>query len=289
MVRLMHAAAAVVLCLIAAPSARAQEVDAVVKKIRSTGAITMGYRENIPPTGFLDENKKPSGYSVEFCQRIIQGVAKELGVPEIKINYVPVTLQTRQALVANGTVDLECGGTVNTYGRNKQVDFTWPTYVAASQLLVLKGSPVHDFKDLNGKVVAVATSGSNEPEIRHIIETQKLNIRVLPVEDHPAGLAAVESKRADAYFSDNSAFLGLIKNSRHPENLEVVGAEYGFSPQGFMIPKLNPAFKWIVDREMARMFKSGEAEKLFDKWFGPFGLHVGPKLRAAWETASMAE
>ena len=124
MVRLMHAAAAAVLCLAAAAPARAQEVDAVVKKIRSTGTITMGYRENIPPTGFLDENKKPSGYSVEFCQRLIQGVAKELGVPEIKINYVPVTLQTRQALVANGTVDIECGGTVNTYGRNKQVDFT---------------------------------------------------------------------------------------------------------------------------------------------------------------------
>ena len=269
--------------------ARAQEVDAIVRKIRATGTVAMGYRENIPPTSYLNDDKQPAGYAVEFCRKLIDAVRQELAIPEIKTTYVPVTLPTRQALVANGTVDIECGGTVNTFGRNKQVDFTPVTYVASSQMLVLKASGIHDFKDLNGKIVAVATSGSNEPEIRRIIEDEKLNVRVLPVEDHPAGLLAVESRRADAYFSDNSAFLSLVKASRHPDALAIVGPEYGYSPQGFMIPKNNPTFSWIIARQMARMFKDGQAEALFETWFGPYGAHVGPKLRAAWDTASLPE
>lgn len=274
--------------LLAAP-ASAQTVDAIVTKLRASNTLTMGYRETLLPTSYLDENKKPTGYAVEMCHRIIDDVKKELKLPDIKINYVPVIIQTRQALVANGTIDIECGGTVNTFGRNKQVDFSPVSYVAASQLLVLKKSGIADFKDLNGKIVAVATGGSSEPELKHIIEENKLNVRVLTVNDHAAGLIAVESRRADAYFNDNAAFFSLIKQSKAPDNLAVVGPEYGYSPQGFMVPKNNPTFLWIVNHSMGQMFKSGEAEKIYTKWFGPFGASVGPKLRAAWETFSYPE
>jgi glutamate/aspartate transport system substrate-binding protein len=269
--------------------ALAQEVDSVVKKMRASNTITMGYRETILPTSYLDDNKQPAGYAVEMCLRIIEEAKKELKLPDLKVNYVPVNIQTRQALVANGTVDIECGGTVNTFARNKQVDFSPVTYVAASQLLVLKSSRISKYEDLDGKVVVVATGGSSEPELKHIMQDKKLNIRVQNVDDHAAALIAVESRRADAYFSDNAAFFSLIKQSKNPDNLTIVGEEYGYSPQGFMVPKNNPAFLWIVNHAMGQMFKSGEAEKIFDKWFGPFGIKVGPRLRAAWETVSYAE
>lgn len=269
-------------------AARAQAVDAVLAKLKA-GQVTIGYRETILPTSYLDENRQPAGYAVDFCQRILELVRTELQLPELKIGYVPVTLQTRQALVANGTVDIECGGTVNTFSRNRQVDFSAVTYVASSQMLVLKSSGIRTFADLEGKVVAVATSGSNEPEIRDIIKTEKLNVRVLAVEDHPAGLIAVETRRADAYFSDNSAFFSLLKQSRRPDALAIVGPEYGYSPQGFMVPKNNPTFLWAVDKAMAHMFRDGEARALFDKWYGPFGLQVGPRLQAAWDTASLPD
>lgn len=279
--------AAMAAAWLASPTlAVAQPVDAVLQKLRG-GQVTMGYRETILPTSFLDEQKRPAGYAVEFCHRILELVRAELQLPELKITYVPVTLQTRQALVANGTVDIECGGTVNTFSRNRQVDFTPVTYVAASQLLVLKASGIKEIKDIDGKVVAVATSGSSEPELKHIMETQKLTIRVLPVDDHPAALIAVESRRADAYFSDNAAFFSLIKSSRRPDALAIVGEEYGYSPQGFMIPKNNPTFLWAVNKSMAKLFQNGEAAALFDKWFSPFGVSISPKLRAAWDTASL--
>lgn len=270
-------------------SASSQEVDAVVKKLRETRTLTMGYRETIVPTSFIDENKKPAGYAVEMCHRIIDAVKQELSLPEITVKYIPVTIQTRQALVANGTIDIECGGTVNTFSRNKQVDFTPVTYVSANQFLVLKSSKISKLEDLKGKVIVVATGGSSEPELKKLIAEQKLDVRVQNVDDHPAALIAIESRRGDAYFSDNAAFLNLIKRSKRPENLEVVGPEIGYAPQGFMMPKNNPTFQWIVNRAMARMFVSGEAEALFKKWFGPYGTPLSPKLRAAWETFSYPE
>ncbi len=270
-------------------SAAAQEVDSVIKKLQASNTITVGYRETLLPTSYLGDDKKPTGYAIDMCLRIIDEVKTELKLPQIKINYVPVNIQNRQALVANGTVDLECGGTVNTFARNKQVDFSPVSYVAASQMLVLKSSRISKFDDLNGKIVAIATGGSSEPELKHIIAANKLNVRIVNVDDHAAGLIAVESRRVDAYFNDNAAFFSLIKQSKNPSALVVVGPEYGYSPQGFMVPKNNPAFLWIVTHAMGKMFKSGEAEKIFDKWFKPFGVQIGPKLRAAWETFSYPE
>ena len=211
LIRLLAAACAVA----GLSTAAAQEIDSVVKKLQATNSITLGYRETLLPTSYLDDQKKPTGYAIEMCMRILDEVKAELKLPQIKVDYVPVNIQNRQALVANGTVQLECGGTVNTFARNKQVDFSPVSYVAASQLLVLKSSHIAKFEDLNGKIVAVATGGSSEPELKHIIETNKLNVRVLNVDDHAAGLIAVESRRADAYFNDNAAFFSLIKQSKN--------------------------------------------------------------------------
>ena len=286
---LAGAAGAILALNLASSAAGAQEVDGIVKKLKETQTITMGVREALFPFSYLDDNKNPTGYAVEFCKRIIDDIKTELNLPEIKIKYVPMTIQNRQALVANGTVDLECEGTVNTFGRNRQVDFSAVSHVSASQLLVLKSAGIKNYDDLNGKIVAVATGGTSEPDLKKLMAERKLNLRVLNVDDHAAALIAVETRRADAYFSDNGAFYGLIKQSKKPDALEIVGDEYGYAPQGFMVPKLNPTILWIVNHTMGKMFKSGEAEALYLKWFGPLGAHVGPKLKAAWATQSYAE
>jgi glutamate/aspartate transport system substrate-binding protein len=283
---MLRAVIAGIVLLSSAATAWSQEIDSVAKKVREKGTITMGYRETLLPTSYLDENKQPTGYSVEFCHRIIDALKAELKVAEIKVNYIPVNIQTRQALVANGTVDIECGGTVNTLARAKQVDFSPVTYVAASQMLVLKASGINGISDLNGKIVAIATGGSSEPEMKAIVKEHNLTVRILPVDDHAAGLIAVETRRADVYFNDNAAFFSLMKQAKKPETLAIVGPEYGYSPQGFMIPKNNPTLQWVVASTMARMVRNGDAEKLFNKWFNPFGATIGPKLRAAWDTFS---
>ncbi|HEX7386671.1 MAG TPA: amino acid ABC transporter substrate-binding protein [Castellaniella sp.] len=272
-----------------AAASAAPQIDAIVQKLKDTHTITMGYRETIEPTSFLNSQHQPDGYAVDMCKQIIADAQKELKLPEIKIKYVPINIQNRQALVANGTVDIACGGAVHTFARARQVDFSPVSYVSANQLLVLKDSGIKSIDDLNGKVVAVPTAGNTEPILNQLIAEKKLNIKVLHVDTHAAALIDIVSHRADAYFCDNSAFLHLIKSAQDPKALAVVGPEYGYAPQAFMVPKNNPTFMWIVNHSMAQMFESGQAEKIFNKWFGPYNLKISPRLRAAWETYSYPE
>ncbi len=267
----------------------AQEVDSVVKKLQTTHTITIGYRETSLPLSYLDKDNKPTGYAVEFCQRIAEAAKRDLKLPELKINYVPVNIQTRQALVANGTVDIVCDGTVRTWARSKQVAFTPVHWVSAEQLLVLKDSGIKSMADLTGKIVMIATGGTSEPTAKHLLEDEHMTFKLMRVSDHPAALLALESHRADAYLCDNAAFYSLIKSSHHPENLAIVGPELSYQPEALIIPLNNPGFAWIAGHEMSAMFKSGDADKLVTKWFGEFGVGVSPKLRAAWNTYSFPE
>ena len=269
--------------------ARAQEVDSVVHKLQATHTLTIGYRDTSVPLSFLGPDNQPTGYAVEICQRIGEAARRDLNLPEIKFSYVPVTIQTRQPLVANGTVDIVCDGTVRTWTRARQVAFTPIHWVSAEQLLVLKDSGIHGVADLKGKIVAIASGGTSEPTIARLIKDEHLDVRVLRVADHPAALVALESHRADAYLSDNAAFYSLIKSSRHPETLAIVGPELSYQPEAMIIPRLNPGFGWIAGHAMSDMFKSGEAARLVAKWFGPFGVGVGPKLQAAWDTYEFPE
>ena len=272
-----------------ATALHAQELDSVVKKLQATHTLTIGYRDTSLPLSYLGADNAPTGYAVEFCQRIAEAAKRDLKLPEIKLAYVPVTIQTRQALIANGTVDIVCDGTVRTWTRAKQVAFTPVHWVSAEQLLVLKDSGIKTLADLNGKIVIIATGGTSEPTVKHLLDDEHMNFRVLRVSDHPAALLALESHRADAYLSDNAAFYALIKSSQHPENLAIVGPELSYQPEALIIPQDNPAFAWIAGHEMSVMFKDGDADKLVAKWFGPFGVGVSPRLRAAWDTYSFPE
>ena len=289
----MRAGLAVMACLGAlgagTGAARAQAADSVIHKLQGTHTLTIGYRDTSVPLSYLGPDNVPTGYAVEMCQRIGEAAKRDLNLPEIKFSYVPVTIQTRQPLVANGTVDIVCDGTVRTWTRAKQVAFTPIHWVSAEQLLVLKDSGIHGVADLKGRIVAIASGGTSEPTIARMLKDEHLDARVLRVADHPAALVALESHRADAYLSDNAAFYSLIKSSRHPENLAIVGPELSYQPEAMIIPRLDPGFAWIAGHAMSDMFKSGEAAKLVAKWFGPFGVGVSPKLQAAWDTYEFPE
>lgn len=267
----------------------AQQIDSTINRIKSTHTFTIGYRESSVPLSYVGPDGKPTGYSTEFCLKIADAVKAYLKLPELTIKYVPVNIQTRQALVANGTVDISCEGAVNTWTRQKQVSFSPISWVSAEQLLVLKSSGIKDIKDLNGKTVIIATAGTSEQTLNRLIKQDHLNVKVMHVDTHSAALLALESHRGAAYLSDNGAFYGMIKAAKHPEDLAVVGPELSYQPEAFIIAKNNPTFAWIVGHTMSDMFKSGEAEKLVHKWFGPFGVGVSAKLRAAWDTYSFPE
>ena len=111
------------------------QMSPTLKKIADRGAIVIGHREASVPFSYIDQNQKPIGFSVDLCLKIADAVKEELKKPDIRIDYVPVTPQTRFALLANGTVDLECGSTTNTFSRQSQAAFTFTTFITGTKIM----------------------------------------------------------------------------------------------------------------------------------------------------------
>ncbi len=120
-------------------NASAQDAGGTLKKIADRNEIVLGYRESSIPFSYLDDDQKPIGYSIDLCLRIVDALRTSLNRPDLKVGYTPVTPATRIPLMANGTIDLECGSTSNTVDRQTQVAFAPTTFVTTTRFVVEEG------------------------------------------------------------------------------------------------------------------------------------------------------
>jgi glutamate/aspartate transport system substrate-binding protein len=254
----------------AAPPAAAQEDT--LAKIKRTGAMTIGFRESSPPFSFLAGNDpKPQGYSIDLCLRIVDGIKKELALPQLDVKWVKVTPETRIASVANGTVDIECGSTTKTLSRMAQVDFTVLTFLDGGSLLTVSSANINKLTDLAGKRVAVIPGTTTEAAVRDMVKKLGLqNVTLLGVKDHGEGVAALDDARIDAYASDRTLLAGLAVSSRNPAKLYLIEDFISYEPYALMVRRGDPAFHLAVDRVLIRLYRSAEVVPIYEKWFGPF-------------------
>lgn len=251
----------------AATPALAQELTGTLKKIKDTGTVVIGHREASIPFSYLDDKQQPIGYSMEICNKVVRALKSELKMSTLEIKYVPVTPQTRIPLMANGTIDLECGSTTNTVERQKQVGFAITTFITGTKLLVKKSSGVKNIDGLKGKPVVVTQGTTNERAVKAINDEKKLNLRFLNAKDHAESFLTVETDRAAAFPMDHILLYGLIANSKNPKEWDVVGEFLSYDPYAVMVRKDDAPFKKFVDGEIRAMMKSGELEQLYKKWF----------------------
>src|SRR2546421_2672015 len=271
-------AAGLVAATIAGP-APAQEADAIVKKLRESKTFTIGHRESSIPHSYIDNSQKVVGYSIELCLKIADAMKLELNLPDLQIKYVPVNIQNRMALVANGTVDIECGSTVNTLGRQKQVDFTLVTFIAADRVMAKKDANIKEVEDLAGKVAIVPQASTSEKVLNELVAAKKLDIKVNQIRDHAEALLSVETGRADAYVTDDIILYGLATKARQAGSMVVVGRALSYAPYGFMIPKNNPTTLMVANRPLSRLFRSGEIATLYKKWFDQVGFPLTDEMK----------
>jgi len=236
-------------------------------KIKATGAITLGTREASTPFNFIDDNGNHAGFGWEISQRIAQRAQQELGLQALQINTLNLTPQTRIALVANQTVDLECSSTTNNTERQKQVAFSNTFFVVGTRLLTRKDSGVHDFADLAGKSVVVEAGTTSERLLRSLNSEKNLDIRILLSKDNISNFTTVETGRAVASMGDDIMFYGNIATAKKPELWTVVGTPQSLEAYGCMLRKDDPAFKKLADEVIVGMQKSGEMHQLYDKYF----------------------
>jgi glutamate/aspartate transport system substrate-binding protein len=290
MLIIKNLAIATILAAVLQPmAARSQEADAALRHIQQTKALTVGFRENAAPFAYLDQGRKPAGYSIELCARIAQEVGRKLKLDNLEVKYVPVTPQTRIALIANGTIDIECGTTVNSLARQQQVDFTYPVALAEGKLLVRKSSPIHELPDLAGKIIAVASGTSAERYVKAALDKARISARILPVRDNGEGLLAVSSQRADAFVNDAVLLGGAVRSATNKADFAIVGKPLSFEQVAFMVGKNNSGLLTAANSALARMISAGQMRKLYDTWITPYGVPIEGEVEAMFEIETIEE
>jgi glutamate/aspartate transport system substrate-binding protein len=279
----------VLAALVAAGAVHAQAGD-TLKKIKDTGAVTMGVRESSGGLSLTLGNGKYVGFHVDLCEQVLRDVQKELGLSKLDVRYQPVTSQNRIPLVQNGTVDIECGSTTNNAARQKDVSFAVTTYVEEVRIAVRAKSGITSIAQLSGKKVATTTGTTSVQLLRKHERAAGVSFDEVFGKDHADSFLLLESERADAFVMDGQILAGLISKSKVPSDFKIVGEVLAVEPIGIMIRKDDPAFKKAVDGSLMAMMKSGEIAKIYDKWFvqpippanKPIGLPTSEGTKAAW-------
>ena len=278
-----------------AGQAHAEELTGTLKNIKETGAVTLGFRDSSIPFSYLDDNQKPVGFAMDICYKIVDAIKTELKLDKLEVKLNPVTSSTRIPLLANGTIDLECGSTTNNAERQKQVAFTNTHFLTATRFVSKKSSHLNSIDDLKGKPV-VATSGTtNIKQLTEATAARNLGITIIPAKDHAEAFLMVETDRAVAFVMDDILLAAFVAGSKDPGAYAI--SEDAFSrpePCSVMLRKDDPGFKKVVDAATAALYASGEGQKLYDKWFTqkipPKGLNlntpISPELKAEFAKPS---
>ena len=249
---------------IALPAA-AQE--GTLKRIRDSGSITIGHRDASVPFSYYDDKQQPVGYAMDLCLRIVDAVKSELKMPKIDVKYQLVTSANRIPLMANGTIDLECGSTTNNLERQKQVWFTMTHFVTANRWVSKKSSNIRSLADLKGKTVVSTAGTTNIKQITEINAAQNLGMNIISANGHPEAFQMVETGRAVAFVMDDILLYSLVSQSRTPGDYLISMEALSVEPYGIMVRKDDAAFKKVVDAAMSNTYKSGQINAIYDKWF----------------------
>ena len=242
-------------------------LSGTLKKIKDTGTITLGYRENSLPFSYLNKRSQPIGYSLDLCREIVEEASTELDSMDIKVALSPVTSANRLVRVKAGEIDLECGSTTSNLQRQKDVAFSPIFFVAGTKLMVPRASKVTSYRDLAGKTVVVTAGTTNEAALRTLSEKQKLGINVVTERDHAESFAVLEAGKADAFATDDVLLYGIIATEPRAHDMKVVGDYLTYDPYGLAYRRDDPGFAAVVDGAFSRMATERRLTELYNKWF----------------------
>ncbi|MFL1493121.1 transporter substrate-binding domain-containing protein [Pseudomonas antarctica] len=254
-------------------------LDGTLSKIASAKSITLGYRDASVPFSYVgDSSGKPMGYSVELANKIVERIQQKTGVENLNVKYNLVTSQTRIPLVQNGTVDLECGSTGVTAERQKQVAFSYGFIYVKGQLLTAKDSGIQGFDDLKGKNVVTTAGTTNERFLKSYNAEHKANMFVISAKDHGEAFKMLETGRAVAFYMDDALLYGERAKAKDPHHWAVVGKEQSREIYSCMVRKDDPQFLAVVNETLGDLYRSGEINGIYQRWFEqpipPKGLNL---------------
>ncbi|HEV7478377.1 MAG TPA: amino acid ABC transporter substrate-binding protein, partial [Burkholderiales bacterium] len=205
----------------------------------------------------------------------------------LKVNYQLVTSANRIPLMANGTIDLECGSTTNNIARQEQVGFTITHFVTANRWIAKKSAKINKLADLKGKTIVSTAGTTNIKQITEINAAQNLGMNIVSANGHPEAFQMVETGRAVAFVMDDILLYSLAAQSRSPKDYAISAEALSVEPYGIMVRKGDTAFKKVVDDAMTQIMKSGQINAIYSKWFlkpvPPKGINLNLPMSAQFK------
>jgi len=257
--------------LVAAPVA-AETLD----RLRDSGEIRLGHRTDAIPLSYVDADGQPRGYSVLVCRALVAKLADTLGMEKLTPVWVPLDAQNRFDAVAEGRVDLHCGAATITLSRRERVDFSIPTFVDGTAVL-LAGEGDTSFEDLAGKRLGVRGATTTEEILRNSLEAEGLEAEVVPFRTFREGVAALSKGEIDAFFGDQSQLFGLAISGDLPEGLRISENTLTVEKHGLVLQRGDSDFRLAVDRALSAMYQDGEMARIFRA--GMPGIEPGVALK----------
>jgi glutamate/aspartate transport system substrate-binding protein len=261
------AAASLLLATLLAGPAAAQELTGTLKKIKSSGSITVGHRETLLPFSYYDNNQKVVGYSADLCAEVLTAIRTHLRMDALDVKLMPVTSASRIPLLVSGAIDLECGATTNNLDRQKQVAFSVTHFVTSNRFVAKKANRLSTLDDLRGRQVVSVSGTSNIKQIQELNGQRNLGLNVMAVKDHAEAFLTVETDRASAFVMDDVILAAFVSNAKDPSAYAISPTPLSLEPYAFMLRKDDPDFKRVVDSALAAVYASGKVQAIYDKWF----------------------
>jgi ABC-type amino acid transport substrate-binding protein len=262
-----------------------------LERIAERGEFRIGYRTDARPLSY-EEGGRPAGYSVDMCRIIAAAVRDHLGLSEMRVSYVPITLENRFDAIVDGTIDIECGSTTITLGRMEQVDFTLMTYVTGGSLISMAENPVETTAELSRKRVAVIRGTSTDAGLRQYLSENDIDAEVVSVANSDDGMSRLIDGSVDAYASDQIVLVGdALNRMDDDDSLDFYFSPglFSYEPYAFMIRRNDAEFRLVANRAIARIFRSGEYAQLYETWIGGYGIEAPPLLIAVYQVQSLRE
>jgi ABC-type amino acid transport substrate-binding protein len=270
-------------------TASAREQDGTLQKIAKSGEFVIGYRADASPLSYENADGQPSGYSVDLCRRIAAAIKTHLGNNKIKTKFVAVTSDERLSAVKSGKVDIECGSTTMTMSRQKEVDFTLPTFVTGGSILSLAENGIQSMSDLAGKKGGVVSSTTTFGQLQAYLQKNLIDAEVIEVADRKAGMNKLNNGSIDSFASDQIVLIGQVIEALYPKKYSLISETFSYEPYALVVRRNDADFRLVANSALAQLYRSGQHIQIYNKWIGRIGIRPSPVLAAMYQLNTIPE
>jgi len=255
-IRLSHLAVAAVLGTAFATAAQADQLADIKQK----GELVCGVLGTDEPNSFVDaKSRQIVGYEVDLCNDI----ARKIGVkPVLK----QVAVAARIPELQQGRIDILTASLTHNKEREALIDFSLSTFITGQKVLVKKSSNITEVSQLAGKKVLTVKGGTQEPNLKKVVPSAD----VVTYETTVQAYLALQQGKGVGYVDDEASLLNnYAKLGASQKDYLVLPQSISTEALAIGIRKGETGLKTLIDAELRDLEKSGDAQKLFIKWYGP--------------------